>query len=360
MTDATNALAVLDRAEVIEGQVLEPELEQGPQVLARASQGSQALAVAEHRHADEQPAAVYLASLAEGSRRAMRGALDTVAREVSGGKCDASTLEWGALRFQHTQAIRSTLAARYAPAMANKCLAAMRGTLKAAWRLNQIPTEEYQRAIDIGTVRGSTLPKGRALSAGELRALLQVCAQDDTPGGARDTALLALLYNTGLRRAEAVALDVADYDPQTGEVKVRAGKGHKARTIYANGNTRRALDKWIELRGQAEALDAQAGRPEASGALFLPVTKGGRIIARRLNNQTVLDVLLRRAKAAGVKNVSPHDLRRTFISDLLDAGIDTVTVQKMAGHSSPTTTARYDRRGEQAKQKAAEVLHVPL
>jgi integrase len=78
------------------------------------------------------------------------------------------------------------------------------------------------------------------------------------------------------------------------------------------------VDTWLQVR--------LAGASEAKGTLFLPLNKGGRMMMRRLNNQAVMDILLKRAKQATIKNVSPHDFRRTFISDMLDAGVDTITV----------------------------------
>ncbi len=125
--------------------------------------------------ADRHPAFTYLARLSPGSRRTMRQALDTVAGIVSGGVLDAETMRWEVLQYSHTTAIRSALAERYASSTANKMLAALRGVLKESWRLGLVDAETYHRAADLPCIRGERLPRGRALSTGELRSLFRVC-----------------------------------------------------------------------------------------------------------------------------------------------------------------------------------------
>jgi integrase len=113
--------------------------------------------------------------------------------------------------------------------------------------------------------------------------------------------------------------------------------------------------------GSRDALDAcLAVRGDEPGPLFFPVTKGNIIERRRMTDGAVAELVGRLAKKAKVQAFSPHDMRRSFIGDMLDAGADIATVQALAGHASPTTTSRYDRRGDRTKRKAAELLHVPF
>lgn len=303
---------------------------------------------------DQNPAAVYLASLAPGSRRAMSDALEIIAGMLSSGQATARSMPWHQLGFAHTQAVRANLAERYAAATCNKMLSALRGVLKAAWRLGQMDAEAYQRARDVGSVTGETLPAGRSLSAGEIGALMEACLSDRlkngtmNPLGTRDAAILALLYGCGLRRAEVAALEVADWRREEVGASLRVrGKRNKERLVPLVGGAAEALADWMEVRGAAE------------GPLFVPLRRGGHLQSGPITTQAIYKMLLGRAKQAGVASFSPHDCRRTFVGDLLDRGADIVTVQKLAGHANVMTTARYDRRGETVKRKAAELLHVP-
>jgi site-specific recombinase XerD len=327
------------RMDVLNGNALET----GALAAAEPSAFRGDLLVLEQPPADQHPALVYLAGLAPGSRRTMRQALDTVASLLQPG-LDALSLPWHRLRFQHTAAVRSRLATRFAPATANKILAALRGALRHAFWLGLISAEDHARAAALRPVRGATLPRGRALSSAELGALFSACDRS-SPGGARDAAVLAVMYGAGLRRSEIVALDVDDY---RGGQLVVSGKGRQQRLAFLTTEAARVLKDWLAYRG-----------PEC-GPLFKPVTKGGRVQHRRMSGQAVLDLVRRLAHRSGVERFSPHDLRRTFVGDLLDAGADISTVQRLAGHAQITTTQRYDRRGDGAKRRAAELLHLPV
>lgn len=305
----------------------------------------EALVVREAGPADRHPVRVYLASLAPGSRRTMRQALDVIAALLVAAS-DAMVFPWPRLGYQHAAAVRGRLAEMYAPTTANKMIAAMKGVVRQAFALGLIDAERYARILAVKSVKGTRVVKGRAITQTELKDLFGNC-DVTTMAGARDAALLGIAYGAGLRRSEIVGLDLADFDRRTGVLVVR-GKGNKERTAFVTNGSRNALETWLAVRG------------EEPGPLFLPVNKADRIVRRRMSDQAVYMLLRRLAEKASVSSFSPHDLRRTFIGDLLDAGADIVTVQALAAHASVTTTARYDRRGERTKRRAAELLHVPF
>lgn len=206
------------------------------------------------------------------------------------------------------------------------------------------------RVAAVHDVAGQRLPKGRHIAPAELSALLQVCAQDETPAGARDAALFAAAWSTGLRRSELCSLNLTDWKEVDGQGQFRVrGKGNKVRIVYLHRNAQARLQTWRRARGGA------------AGPLFCPVRKGGTVApGRGLTDEGLAQLLAKRAKQAGLaEHVTWHDFRRTFAGNLLDKSVDLVTVQKLLGHSSPVTTSNYDRRGESARQRAAEKIELP-
>lgn len=179
------------------------------------------------------------------------------------------------------------------------------------------------------------LPK--ALSLEQVQAILAVPATD-TEVGLRDTALLELLYGTGIRISEAVNLDVDEVDrlartpadePAPG-LRV-LGKGDKERIVPVGSYARKALDAYL-VRGRPMLVAAGRGTP----ALFVN-TRGD-----RLSRQSAWAVLRSVAEKAGITaEVSPHTLRHSYATHLLDGGADIRVVQELLGHASVTTTQIY-------------------
>jgi site-specific recombinase XerD len=234
-----------------------------------------------------------------------------------------------------------------APSTVNVNLSAIRRMATEAADNGLLDDHTAAAVRRVSNVRNETVPAGREVAPGEIAGLMGACAKDPSAAGVRDAALVGVLYVTGARRSEVAALTVADYEQDTGALTIRHGKGNKQRAVYVTNGAKQALDDWLAVRGADP------------GPLFLAINKGGRVLDHGISGQAIARVLRKRADQAGVGEMTPHDLRRTMVGDMLDAGADLVTVQKVCGHASPTTTARYDRRPEEAKRKAAGLLHVP-
>ena len=244
------------------------------------------------------PASAFLAGLGPGSRRTMREALVKLAGWASDGRCDPHELPWHLLRLEHTAALRTRLCATLAPATANKHMAALRGVLKQCRQQGRMSADDYRRVVDLPPIRGASPRRTVALRAEDFDRIARICAADATTSGARDEALLGLLRGSSLRRAEAVALDLADYDPAAGSITLRGPTRGATRRLATPAAARRALERWIQVRGREP------------GPLFNPVNKGGRIETRRLSEQAIYIACQKRAHEAGLPPTSPEDLRR--------------------------------------------------
>jgi integrase/recombinase XerD len=174
------------------------------------------------------------------------------------------------------------------------------------------------------------LPK--ALPLADVEAILEAAGAPATMLALRDRALLEVLYGTGARISEAVGLDVDDLDRVDGTALLR-GKGGKERLVPVGTYALSAVDAYLT---RARPDLASVGTPERAGALFLNA-RGG-----RLSRQSAWTVLVKAADRAGVtRDVSPHTLRHSFATHLLEGGADVRVVQELLGHASVTTTQIY-------------------
>ncbi|EIO7326448.1 tyrosine-type recombinase/integrase [Shigella flexneri] len=287
------------------------------------------------------PARAYLLSLnSHRSRQTMASFLNIVA--VMLGAASLESCSWGSLRRHHVMAVTELLRdTGRATATVNTYLSALKGVAKEAWMLRLMDVESFQH---IRAVRN--LPSGRALPQGEIRALFAVCEADRSCLGARDAAMLAVILGCGLRRSEVVSLDLRDVVTQDRALRV-LGKGNKERLAYVPAGAWQRLQIWIdEIRG------------ETPGPLFTRIRRFGDVTLNRLTDQAVYHILQVRQGQAGITKCSPHDLRRTFATAMLDNGEDLITVKDAMGHASVTTTQQYDRRGEQRLQDARDRLNL--
>ncbi len=183
------------------------------------------------------------------------------------------------------------------------------------------------------------LPKALPLS--DIERILEAAGAPGTTLALRDRALLEVLYGTGARISEAVGLDVDDLElageaQEAGEpgTALLRGKGGKQRVVPVGSYASAAVEAYL-VRGRPELAVVSTG-PGAGGALFLNA-RGG-----RLSRQSAWTVLVRAAERAGVTaEVSPHTLRHSFATHLLDGGADVRVVQELLGHASVTTTQVY-------------------
>jgi integrase/recombinase XerD len=220
---------------------------------------------------------------------------------------------------------------------AGRTIVAVRGFHRFAVREGNVDADTA------GAIRPPTparrLPK--AIAVEDVERLLEAAGADGTPRAQRDRALLEVLYGTGARISEAVGLDVDDIDLDAGMVRL-FGKGSKDRIVPLGSYAKAALERYLTLGRPTLAVGtpspqavSRAAR-DSRAAVFLNA-RGG-----RLSRQSAWTVLRTAATRAGLTAaISPHTLRHSFATHLLDGGADVRVVQELLGHASVTTTQIY-------------------
>lgn len=205
--------------------------------------------------------------------------------------------------------------------------------------------EDLQRAKScLKVVKGHRVQRGKHIAKRQLRAMLASAVARQDKMGLRDACAIVLM-SVGLRRNEVAMVEYDDFDSETGRLIVR-GKGNKERTLYLNNGSLQAVRDWVEVRGNT------------SGRLLCAIDKGGGVKHKGLSQQAVYLIFQKHAKSVGV-DCSPHSLRRTFATEMLNAGVDVFTLQQLLGHSNPSTTQKYDLRGEETKAQAMGLVQIP-
>lgn len=283
----------------------------------------------------------YIGGLAPSGRRGITSLLNRSAGILKRGT-DAADYPWEQLNYAAVAKVRAALLDDgYAVSSVNMALSAMRGVAQTAFNLNCMDAETLARIRSVKRISGDIQRKGRALDKQEIRALIHATKQHPQPVRRyRDTAIVLTLCGTGLRAGELVKLERRDYD--NGILTVRQGKGRKYREIHVADAVDKAIRAWLKVSVN-----------EAENALFSRIQRNGKTASQPLTTTGLTGILVELQHTSGIARFTPHDMRRTFITRLLEQGVDINTVRKLAGHSDISTTTRYDCRGESMKISAS-------
>lgn len=295
------------------------------------------------RSSTKTPYSIYLESLSPTGRNSIKTLLHQCA-SILGYQKSIEYFDWSKLTYEKVHMVRTAFTeAGYAVNSINLAVAGLKGVAKTAFNLGQINADTLMRINSVRSLKGTAMRTGRRLSKAEIIKLLAGCQESPFPAvKSRDRAILLVGIGVGLRCSEICALNLGDIDFQNGVLVVREGKGRKQRQIYPADEILKSLNDWITFRNGT------------SRALFSKISKNGDVADSGLSPSGLNHILSSLQQMTGVERFTPHDLRRTFITQLLEKGVDLNTVRQLAGHSDVSTTVRYDKRGVEWQKVASQ------
>lgn len=270
-------------------------------------------------------------AMATALRRALAAASGENIRNVS--MQEVYTFPWPTVTNDKVASLKAKLIESYAGATAAQTLSAVKGVMGACFDMGLIDGDQLMRIQRIDGVKVRNNPQvGRYVKRSEIEKLKEVLEAERSRAAARDLAIIGLFYHQGPRVSEICQLRHEDYDPVTGRLIIREGKGRKPRLNVLQNGAKAALDEWLAERGDWE------------GPLFCPVHKSGEVVQQQepLTRWAITKMLEKRQEQAGLDHFSPHDFRRTVATELIEAG-GIRKAQRILGHEDISTTALYDK-----------------
>lgn len=291
------------------------------------------------------PATIYIRKLdSANSVNSVQRALSGFARWMLVSK-SATYLDipWSKITLERLQEYRHFLiTAKKSPDTIATYLSYLKSVIRVAATVTSIhPEHRLPHAVLVEIAQELKPPKrsgqqvNEFIRIDEFKMILNA-SQDGTTSGKRDSALLHLLYGCGLRRSEVVGLNMDSVVWERQALKV-IGKGNKTRYIPMFSDLESTLEEYLFVRGEHE------------GPLFYRISRADNLVtSSRLTDAGLVNIVKRRCAKAGLSFINLHSFRASFATIHFTIGTDLFTIQNLMGHSSPTTTKRYDIRDEQA------------
>jgi integrase/recombinase XerC len=293
------------------------------------------------------PLIQYLARLAPSSRLTIKYVLQDAVCRLGFDDIEPYEVPWHLLQPGHLIALVAALREDgYAPNTSSLYVNALRGVMNEAWRLGLIDQNQLLKIRSVKPNSGTRIIQGRNLKRSLIREIMEVCAADPRPQGLRDSAIIAILYGSGMRKSESVNLDLEQIDFAERSLRV-LGKGNKELVKYAPNWAFDKLNAWLAFRRSQLA----AGQDDDT-FLFNRIRRGSHITRERISKHAIYYIAQQRGRQVGVK-IMPHDFRRSFITRVIEEH-DLSLAQKLAHHTNIQTTANYDVRDDNERRRAID------
>ncbi|MDC9603654.1 tyrosine-type recombinase/integrase [Xenorhabdus griffiniae] len=287
------------------------------------------------------PALSYLLRLrSKKSQKTLRSCLATVSAMF--GCSEPLSFDWPSLTRDTVQVVIQRLLNEHkAPNTINLILCAIKGVAEEARASRLMEADHYHDIKNIKRVRGSRVSRGRMLERSEVKKIFTFLDSQSTGAAIRDAALISLMFGCGLRRSEVAGLDRGHIDFELNKINIH-GKGNKERINYMPPETAQRMHLWVDtVRG------------DHNGALFTRIRKNDDVTSDRITTNGIGFIIEQLVFKLSLKSFTPHDLRHSYASLLLENGEDILAVKEALGHASVVTTQQYDKRSIKRLEEAA-------